>query len=150
MRAYPDTSFLFAFYVKQSNSATAAAYARTMREPLHITTLLAYEFRQALRFQTWRRASNPNLGLAAAHMHIALQRFQGDLLSGVAMLVPCDFQDVFDRADQLSTRYTVAHGNRSLDILHVATALHLSARDFLTFDANQRALASTQKLRLKP
>ena len=51
MTAYPDTSFLFAFYVKQSNSPAAAAHAATMKEPLHVTALLAYEFRQALRAQ---------------------------------------------------------------------------------------------------
>jgi predicted nucleic acid-binding protein len=41
-------------------------------------------------------------------------------------------------------------GHRSLDVLHVATALHLGAREFLTFDANQRKLATAEKLKVKP
>ncbi len=41
-------------------------------------------------------------------------------------------------------------GHRSLDVLHVATALHLGAREFLTFDLNQRKLASAEKLKVKP
>ena len=41
-------------------------------------------------------------------------------------------------------------GHRSLDVLHVATALHLGAREFLTFDANQRKLAAAEKLKVKP
>jgi hypothetical protein len=61
--AYPDTSFLCAFYLKQSNSPAAAAYAATMTEPLHVNGLLAYEFRQSLRFQVWRRAANSQEGV---------------------------------------------------------------------------------------
>ena len=30
------------------------------------------------------------------------------------------------------------------DILHVATALHLASPEFLTFDANQRTLATAE------
>jgi predicted nucleic acid-binding protein len=41
-------------------------------------------------------------------------------------------------------------GHRSLDVLHVATALHLGAREFLTFDANQRKLALAENLKVKP
>jgi len=37
-------------------------------------------------------------------------------------------------------------GHRSLDVLHVATALHLGAQEFLTFDANQIKLARAEKL----
>jgi len=35
-------------------------------------------------------------------------------------------------------------------ILHVATGLHLGAREFVTFDTSQRRLASAQKLKVKP
>jgi len=37
-----------------------------------------------------------------------------------------------------------------VDVLHVATALHLGAREFLTFDANQRKLAAAEKLKVTP
>jgi predicted nucleic acid-binding protein len=32
------------------------------------------------------------------------------------------------------------------DILHVATAIHLGVRDFLTFDGNQKRLAEAEGL----
>ena len=38
-------------------------------------------------------------------------------------------------------RNTARNGNRTLDILHVATAVHLGARIFLSFDARQQNLA---------
>ncbi len=150
MIAYPDTSFLCAFYVKQSNSPAAAAHAATMREPLHIAVFLDFEFRQSLRFQVWRHAANPREGLAPADAQAALHLFSADLASGVAVRAPCSFQDVFRRAEDLSNRHTVAGGHRSFDLLHVATALHLHAQEFLTFDTSQGALAASEGLAVKP
>jgi len=37
-----------------------------------------------------------------------------------------------------------------MDILHVATALHLGAREFLSFDGNQRKLARAEGMKAKP
>ena len=150
MRAYPDTSFLYGFYLKQSNSPAAAAHAATMKEPLHVTELLRYEFRQSLRFQVWRRALNPREGVLRADADSALNQLEADLLSGLAVLVPCDFQEVLRRADDLSQRHTIKEGARSFDILHVATALHLAAKEFLTFDEKQRHLAAAVGLAVKP
>jgi hypothetical protein len=69
VKAYPDTSFPWAFYLTQSNSPAAAAHAATMKEPLPVTELLAYEFRQSLRFQVWRHSANPCEGVAPADAH---------------------------------------------------------------------------------
>ena len=51
MSAYPDTSFLYAIYRKQVNSPAAAACFRMLSEPLTVSSLLLYEFRQSVRFQ---------------------------------------------------------------------------------------------------
>lgn len=150
MIAYPDTSFLCAFYVKQSNSPTAAAHAATMKEPLHVAAFLAYEFRQSLRFQVWRHSANPREGLALVDAQAALSQFSADLASGIALLEPCNFQDVLRRAEDLSDRHTIAGGHRSFDVLHIATALHLGASEFLTFDTNQSKLAALEGLAVKP
>ena len=109
MIAYPDTSFLCAFYLKQSNSQAAAAHAATMKEPLHLTALLTYEFRQSLRFQVWRRAANPREGVALPDAQAALNQFEADLANGVAVLDPCNFHDVFQRAEALSARQPLGH-----------------------------------------
>ncbi len=150
MTAYPDTSFLFGFYIKQTNSPAAAAHAATMKEPLHVTALLVYEFRQALRFQVWRYSANQREGIARADAQAALHRFETDLANGLAVMAPCSFEDAFRRAEELSVRYTSANGHRSMDVLHVATALHLRAHEFLTFDANQRKLATAESLVARP
>jgi predicted nucleic acid-binding protein len=150
LNAYPDTSFLFAFYVQQSNSPTAAAYAATMREPLFLTSLLKFEFCQALRFQAWRHAMNPNSGIQAQHVLIALNQPELDLASGQAELLVCPLENVLRRAEDLSKQHTLTAGYRGFDILHVATALELQASGFLTFDANQRKLAGAEGLQVKP
>lgn len=150
MTACPDTSFLCGFYVKQSNSAAAAAHAATMKEPLHVTELLMYEFRQSLRFQVWRHTANPREGIAPADAQAALIQFEADLASGVAVLSPCSLMDVLYRAEVISRQHTITGGHRSFDVLHVATALVLKAEEFLTFDANQRKLAAAEGLQTKP
>ena len=150
MNDFPDTSFLCAFYRQQDNSQLAAAHAVTMKEPLHVTELLAYEFRQSLRLQVWRHSHNPRNGMPLADAQAALSQFEADLKHGTAVLAPCSLQDVLRLAEDLSARHTIADGHRSFDVLHVATALLLGARDFLTFDANQRQLAAAEKLKVKP
>ena len=150
MTAYPDTSFLYGFYLKESNSPAAAAHAATMKEPLHLTELLRYEFRQSLRFQVWRRATHPREGVLQADADAALNQLEADLASGVAVLAPCDLLEVVRRADELSKRHTIKEGFRSFDILHVATALELAATEFLTFDEKQRKLATAAGLAVKP
>jgi len=147
---YPDTSFLCAFYIKQSNSTAAAACAATMKEPLHVTELLQYEFRQSLRFQVWRHTANAREGISSADAQAALSQFSADLASGVAVLAPCAWVDVIHHAEDLSRRHTVQGGYRSFDVLHVATALVLKATTLLTFDAKQSQLALQEGLKVKP
>lgn len=45
--------------------------------------------------------------------------------------------------------FASAQGERAPDVLHGATALHLEAREFLTFDPNQRQLAAAEKLKVR-
>ena len=80
----------------------------------------------------------------------ALAELQTNLDTGALVVVTADWPDVHRLAETISKRHTIAGGHRSLDVLHVATALHLGAREFLTFDTNQRKLASAEKLKVKP
>lgn len=150
MIAYPDTSFLCAFYRQQDNSREAAAHFKAMTEPLHVTGLLLYEFRQSLRFQVWLHSQNPCHGFSAKDCDQALADLQTDLDSGAVVIVPADSADVHRVAERLSAGYTKVNGHRALDILHVATAIHLGAEEFLSFDGNQRKLARAEGLKVKP
>ena len=150
MIAFPDTSFLCAFYRRQDNSAAAAAYFKAMPEALHVSGLLLYEFRQSVRLQVWLHVRDKTKVYPQADCDRALADLQTDLDTGALVVVAADWPDVHRLAETLSKRHTIAGGHRSLDVLHVATALHLGAREFLTFDANQCKLAAAEKLKVRP
>ena len=150
MIACPDTSFLCAMYVRQENSLAAAAHFKAMPEALHVSGLLLYEFRQSVRFQVWLHARDKSKGYPQSVAEVALAKLESNMDTGGVVVAVVDWPDVHRLAETISKRHTIAGGHRSLDVLHVATALHLGAREFLTFDANQRKLAAAEKLKVKP
>ena len=146
MLAYPDTSFLCALYRTQANSPQAAAYFQAMLGPLEVTSLLLYEFRQAVRFQIRLRRHDPTKGYPRPEGKKMLADFKSDLISGAVVVIPGPWHQVHSAAERLSELYTDANGHRSMDILHVASAIELGATMFLTFDANQKKLAEAEGL----
>jgi predicted nucleic acid-binding protein len=146
MIAYPDTTFLCAIYRKQANSAMAAAHFAGMREPLHVATPLLFEFRQSVRWQVYLHQNEPTKGYDRPTATAALAQLQADMASGAVVTVPVDWADVASIGERLSAQYTWTKGYRGFDVLHVATALHLGAADFLTFDARQKQLAEAEGL----
>ena len=75
-----------------------------------------------------------------------LADLKADLVSGDVVTVPGPWPQIHLAAERLSELYTDANGHRAVDILHVATAIELGAKEFLTFDANQRKLAEAEGL----
>ena len=73
-----------------------------------------------------------------------LRDLQSDLNEGVLLPSSVDWPDVHRIAETLSAGKTKTGGHRLMDLLHVATALHLGAEYFLTFDENQKALAEAE------
>jgi predicted nucleic acid-binding protein len=146
MKAYPDTSFLCALYRLQANSAEAAAYFASMPGPLEVTTLLLYEFRQAVRFQIRLHRHDFSKGYPRAEGTKMLADLKADLVSGGVITIPAPWQQIHLAAERLSELYTDASGHRSMDILHVATAIELGVNEFLTFDGNQKKLAEAEGL----
>ncbi len=57
---------------------------------------------------------------------------------------------LYEKARELSKKHTAALACRSLDILHVASALVLEAKKFASFDIRQRKLAALVNLPLLP
>jgi predicted nucleic acid-binding protein len=78
-----------------------------------------------------------------------LNDLQIDLNAGLLSSIPVDWAAVHQRAEALSSAHTLAAGHRLADILHVATALHLGASEFLTFDAHQKTLAEAVGLKVR-
>lgn len=148
MIAYPDTSFLCAFYRKQANSERAAAHFAQMPEALHVASPLLFEFRQSVRWQAFLNQKDPSKGYDRATAVSALSKLNLEIASGAVVVVPVDWADVASIAERLSAQHTWTEGYRGFDVLHVATALHLGVREFLTFDSKQRKLAEFEGLRV--
>jgi predicted nucleic acid-binding protein len=148
MIAYPDTSFLCSVYRRQVHTPKALAYRRGMKEPLPFTRLLEFEFIQAIRLQIWLHASDKSKGYSEREADHMIADWETDVASGLNVLVPSDADAVLRLARTYSLNRTALKGHRTLDILHVATAVHLGAREFLTFDERQHALAIHAGLRV--
>jgi predicted nucleic acid-binding protein len=145
LSAYADTSFLYSLYVQQAHSAKAAAYmAAVPGGALPLTTLGRFELLNAIRLSVFRQQLNPRVAA------IDVLTIKADIESGVLGVVSCDWAAVHAEAERLSARHTAEGGHRSMDILHVATALSMGAREFLSFDGNQTRLASAEGLKVKP
>jgi predicted nucleic acid-binding protein len=85
--------------------------------------------------------------VSATQAQSSLNDFEKDLRAGVFQLRPLTEQ-IFERAHQLSHRTTPKLGTRTADLLHVATALELSADYLYSFDLQQRKLARVVRLKL--
>ena len=75
-----------------------------------------------------------------------LADLKSDLISGAVVVIPAPWPQVHAAGERLSELYTDANGHRCMDILHVATAIELGVREFLTFDGNQKKLAESEGL----
>ena len=71
----------------------------------------------------------------------ALADFDADFAQGRLHQADILWRAALNRAADLSRRHTPALGTRALDVLHVACALELKFRRFLTFDQRQQRLA---------
>jgi predicted nucleic acid-binding protein len=147
MTDYPDTSFLCAVYRVQDNSEAAWAYRRSLTEPLCVSTLLVFEFRQAIRLQVWLNSQDKKKGYSQTEADQMLTDWESDIAAGHVAIIPTDADAVLRMAEHLSEKHTALTGNRTLDILHIATAKHLSAKNFLSFDARQKKLAKAAGLK---
>jgi predicted nucleic acid-binding protein len=144
MTAFPDTSFLYAVYRSRDNSAVADRYIAAFRGAFGLSGLL--EFRQSIRFQVWLNSIDKSKGFPRHESVRMLADFQSDLASNLWAILPVDWPEVHKQAEALSSEHTLKAGHRLVDILHVATAIHLGAREFLTFDGRQKLLAEDQGL----
>ena len=144
MNAYADTSFLISLYVQRIHTGAANAQVATMKEPIHVASFLQYEFANGIRLAAYRKTISQQVALAA------LAAFDADMDSGRIVIAPVAWEAVHREAERLSNAYTLRQGHRSFDILHVATALTLGAKEFLSFDGNQRKLAVSEGLKVRP
>lgn len=147
---FADTSLLCALYREQDNSPDADRVMKQKAEPVHVSSFVLFEFRQSTRFQAFRFSKDRTQGFSRQEALRMLDMLQANITAGRIVVSPVEWQDVHSIAEKLSAQHTMTGGHRALDVLHIATALHLKAREFLTFDGNQTELAKVVGLKVKP
>ena len=139
---YVDSSALRQLYAHDRHSPQMAA--RRFKNP------------GALGVTRFTRAELVNSMAAAVHRRDIApeewQDFQNDLAADFSSdrlrLVDVPWRAVLDRATELSRLHTPNVGTRTLDVLHVASALELKARHFVTYDVRQSRLAASCGLKV--
>ncbi|MBI4027338.1 MAG: type II toxin-antitoxin system VapC family toxin [Verrucomicrobia bacterium] len=144
MSVYCDSSLLFKLYVFEQDSPQAAALVSRSKPPLPLSPLHEIEIRNAIR---QRRLGKT---LTSQQVVEALNKFQGDLDAGFFERRVGDWSVIFHQAEAVSRRFAEIIPCRSLDILHIATAIVWGAEEFCTFDLRQWTLARKSGLAVKP
>jgi predicted nucleic acid-binding protein len=112
-------------------------------EPLQFTPFHRLELRSALRGRVFRKS------MTLSELKVVLNRHEADFLDGVLRHIPLDWNDALREAERLGAAHLTQTGARSGDLLHVASAVVLGAREFLTFDERQANLARRAGLKVK-
>lgn len=141
MSAYADASFLVSLYVLDANSVQAAARMKRAQLPLLITPFVELELTNAISLRLFRKE------LPASTIKAAIALLDGDLQGGVLLSRPIP-ASAFERAKRMAIKQTPRLGTRSLDVLHVASALALKTDTLYTFDARQAKRAAAEGLHI--
>jgi predicted nucleic acid-binding protein len=142
VKAYFDTSFITKWYLPEADSAEALRIRARFAPPGMLTHLHRLEIITAWQLKVFRREISSQL-VEGAWSHL-----EQDVADGVWELPAYDLAQVFSRAESLSRQYSSNLGTRSLDVLHVASALVLGAPAFVTADARQARLAKAAGMRV--
>jgi len=134
LSVYVDSGVLIKLYVREPNS-DMAALAIQQHELLPLNGLLELEVRNTLRALEARESLTDVQRAAAEHF------FEIDCAEGRLHRTAVDWTEVFQRSIGLSHSFTGQTLARSLDVLHVAVALHQKCSLFITADKRQAAFA---------
>src|SRR4051812_47243088 len=124
MSCYCDTSFFLRPLLPNAGRAEAIeTEAQVQREfgLIPLTRFIRLEVIQALRFEAWRHGNDRTRGLPPGQVEAALNLFLAQIGNDYTE-IKVEWESVFGRAESL-TRSTPERGWRTLDVIHVASAL---------------------------
>lgn len=139
MSIYVDTSFLVSLYIPDRHSVEAQRRVQS-RPAVWLTPLHRAEWTQAVAQHVFQRKMSAQ---QAQQLHHYLER---DCAAGLWLEVALP-DLAFDICVDLARRHGARLDVRTLDSLHVASALELKAERFWTFDERQAKLAEQEGLR---
>ncbi len=139
---YVDPSALLKLYLREPESRAMAAWRNKVGDPLLVTHHGRVELTNGIGLAAYRGIISDKVhdaAMAALDDDFAQGRYkQGDVL----------WRATLKTAGELSRKHTRSIGCRSLDIVHVASAMELEFSYFATFDVRQRQLARAAGLKV--
>ena len=141
-RTYADPSALLKLYVHEPESAATSAWRTRTKGALPVSEHGRLEIANGICLAAFRKM------ISDEAMRDALASFDEDLADGRYIHADVLWRATLRRACEISRAHTAKVGSRALDVLHVATALELGLRNFVTFDRRQQQLARVVGLRV--
>ena len=138
---YADPSALLKLYILQLESVRMSAWRARIKGPLAVTHHGRVEIINGICLAAFRKY------ITREAMADALASLEEDFVEGRYIQADLLWRAALKRAGDLSRKHTAELGCRSLDVLHVASALELERISFLTFDHRQRKLAKAAGLK---
>jgi predicted nucleic acid-binding protein len=141
MSAYADANLLVRLFLQSPDSASILPHIRN--EVLPITDLISFEVMNAVERMAFEsRAGGSPWRVSPEMAALAQTDFEAQVkrehfLKRVSLSLP----DIEPDFSSLVRRFTATHGFRTYDIMHVASAMKLRCKRFLSFDAKATALA---------
>jgi predicted nucleic acid-binding protein len=140
---YTDTSLIVKLYIKEKHSFEVSNWLKENNEAIPLTRFHELEFTNAIFLKQFRKEITDN------QIRLILDKFNEHRARGVYYHPQINWTETLHIAIDLARGQTANTGSRSLDILHVASALAVKANRFLTLDERQSELASAVGLKVE-
>jgi predicted nucleic acid-binding protein len=139
---YVDPSALLKLYIHEPESAAMSVWRNRMRGTLTLTHHGLVEIVNGICLAAFRGYLN------AEALADALVSLDEDFAEGRYAYADVLWRATLRRAGDLSREHTRELGCRTLDVLHVASALELGFKHFVMFDLRQQQLVRAVGLKL--
>ncbi|UCF92138.1 MAG: type II toxin-antitoxin system VapC family toxin [Desulfobacterales bacterium] len=140
---YVDTSVIVKLYFQEEYSREAADWLKENNEAIPLTSLHELEFTNAIHLKRFRSE------ITMAETRLVMSKFDEHEKKGIFYRPHLDWPGIFDHAIDLAKKHSGTTGSRSLDILHVASALAIRADRLLTLDDRQSEIADRAGLKIE-
>ena len=140
-KTYVDPSALLKLYLHEPESRAMSTWRTRARAPVMVTHHGRVELTNAIALAVYRKLIDERIFQAA------MAAVEDDFETGRCLQADIPWRATFSRAAELSRRFSPTLGTRTLDILHVASAIELGFRHFLSFDERQLNLARAAGMR---
>ena len=140
---YADTSVIVKLYIKEEHSRETSDWIKNNDEAIPLTLFHELEFTNAVKLKRFGHE------MTQEEADLIFKKFEENEQRGVFYRPQINWTDVFARSLRLSKTHTTNTGSRSLDIIHVSSALSIGADRMVTFDERQSRLALASGLRIE-